>query len=231
MSAPDRFSPFSFASPIRPAGKAWLLTFTDLVCLLLTFFVMLYAMSEPDPARYKALAAGVPGAKPEQDGDERPEAAFSAASLDRGKAIDLGYLGRVFESQMARNPELADMTVRRVDGTLILSMPSDLLFAPGEAALSEGGRRALFIMGGVAANIGNAMDVVGHADASPAGQRWASNWELSLARARSVADALHQAGYLRDIAVRGHGDGQSGGEVSAAARRVDLVVREHGVTP
>lgn len=230
MAAPS--SPLlRFASPQTPAGKAWLVTFSDLICLLLTFFVMLYAMSEPDPARYKALAAGAPGARPEQTGEERPEAAFSAASLDRGKAIDIGYLGRVFESQMAKNPELADIRIDRVDGTLILSLPADLLFASGEATLSEGGKRALFVMGGVAANIGNAMDVVGHADASPVTHRYPSNWELSLARAQTVADTLRQSGYLREITVRGHGDGQSGGRVDPSARRVDLVVREHGATP
>lgn len=221
----------SFATPQTPAGKAWLVTFSDLICLLLTFFVMLYAMSEPDPARYRALAAGAPGAKLEQVGEERPEAAFSAASVDRGKAIDIGYLGRVFESQMAKNPELADIRIARVDETLILSLPTDLLFAPGEATLSEGGKRALFVMGGVAANIGNAVDVVGHADASPVTHRYPSNWELSLARAQTVADMLHQAGYLKEITVRGHGDGQSGGRIDPTARRVDLVVREHGVSP
>lgn len=231
MPAPGPASPFSFASPATPSGKAWLVTFSDLICLLLTFFVMLYAMSEPDPARYQALAAGVPGADPAQTGEARPEAAFSAAGLDRGKAIDLGYLGRVFESQMSANPELSDMRINRVDGVLVLSMPADLLFAPGDATLSEGGKRVLFLMGGVAANIGNAMDVVGHADASPAGRRWVGNWELSLARAQAVADALREAGYLRDITVRGQGDGQAGGQVKAEARRVDLVVREHGVTP
>lgn len=230
MAAPSSHL-LRFASPQTPAGKAWLVTFSDLICLLLTFFVMLYAMSEPDPARYKALAAGAPGARPEQAGEERPEAAFSAASLDRGKAIDIGYLGRVFESQMAKNPELADIRIDRVDGTLILSLPADLLFASGEATLSEGGKRALFVMGGVAANIGNAMDVVGHADASPVTHRYPSNWELSLARAQTVADTLRQSGYLREITVRGHGDGQSGGRVDPSARRVDLVVREHGATP
>lgn len=231
MAAPVRSVVLSFAAPDTPAGKAWLVTFTDLICLLLTFFVMLYAMSEPDPARFKAMAAGVPGATPEQAGEQRPETAFSAASLDRAKAIDLGYLGRVFESQMARNPELADMRIDRVEGVLTLSLPADLLFTPGDATLSEGGKRALFVMGGVAANIGNAMDVVGHADAAPAGGRWASNWELSLARAQTVANALRDAGYLRDITVRGHGDGQAGGRVDPLARRVDLVVREHAVTP
>jgi len=231
MARPGLHPMFGFADRQTPAGKAWLLTFTDLICLLLTFFVMLYAMSEPDPARYKALAAGVPGARPQQEGDQRPETSFSAASLDRGKAIDLGYLGRIFESQMAANPELADVRIQRIDGNLVLSMPGDLLFAPGDANLSAEGRRALFIMGGVAANIGNAVDVVGHADASPTTRNWASNWELSLARAQSVADALREAGYLRDITIRGHGDGQAQGRVDAEARRVDLVVREHGVTP
>lgn len=231
MSSKPHASLFSFASPATPAGKAWLVTFSDLICLLLTFFVMLYAMSEPDQARYKALVSGVPGAKPEQAGQARPESAFSAASLDRTKSIDLGYLGRVFESQVARDPALVDVRISRVDSTLVLSLPSDLLFAPDDATLSEEGRRALFVMGGVAANIGNNVDVVGHADAAPAGRNWPSNWELSLARAQAVADALHEVGYLRDITVRGYGDGQSGGEITAAARRVDLVVRDYGVTP
>ncbi|MBM3513052.1 MAG: hypothetical protein FJX59_04985, partial [Alphaproteobacteria bacterium] len=35
---------------------SWLLTFVDLVLLLLTFFTMLFAVSRPDPARYPAVA-------------------------------------------------------------------------------------------------------------------------------------------------------------------------------
>lgn len=230
MSGRDQRSVLRMVVPATAAGKAWLVTFTDLVCLMLTFFVMLFAMADPDPPRYRALLSGIPGADPTQLGDQRPEAALSALTLERGKAIDLGYLGRVFESQMRANPELADVRIARIDGSLTLSVPSDLLFSPGDATLSAAGRQALFVLGGVAANIGNAVDVVGYADATPAGRQWPSNWELSLARAQTVAQSLRDAGYLRDITVRGHGDGRaSASGPDAAGRRVDLVVREHGV--
>lgn len=219
------------------AGKAWLITFTDLVCLMLTFFVMLYAMSDPDPARFKALAEGIPGqSAPRAEGVERPQAAFTVEGLDRGRTIDLGYLGRVFESQMVGKPELVDVRLARRGDSLVVSLPGDLLFRPGSAELSPQGERALFLLGGVAGNIGNALDVVGHADPTPTGTQWPSNWELSLARAQAVADSLRRAGYQREVVVRGHGDGRfaevapSAGEAERRqlARRVDLVVREHG---
>ncbi|MFM2044985.1 MAG: putative chemotaxis MotB protein [Pseudomonadota bacterium] len=217
-------------------GRAWLVTFTDLICLLLTFFVMLFAMSKPDPQRYAAFVDGVPGVLPAQDpGQEVPRASLAAESLDRERAIDLGYLGRVFESQLSRHPELADIRLSRLDDRLTIAVPGDLLFAPGAAELSPGGRRALFLLGGVAANVGNALDVVGHADPTPPGSAWVSNWDLSLARAATVAQSLRAAGYARPIGIRGQGDSRFDtvapwlplAERQALARRVDLVVREH----
>lgn len=219
------------------SGRAWLVSFTDLVCLMLTFFVMLYAMSDPADPRYRALAGGLHGDRAVRaDGQAAPQAAFNVDGLNREKAIDLGYLGRVFETQMADHPELAQVLITRRDGRLVLALPADLLFAPGDAALSPAGRKALFVLGGVAGNIGNALEVVGHTDPRPAGSRWPSNWELSLARAQAVADALHGAGYLRAITVRGQADAQFPetapflpvAERMRLARRVDVIVAEHG---
>lgn len=218
------------------AGRAWLVTFTDLICLLLAFFVMLYAMSEPDPVRYAAFAQSLPGtAAPRADGAEAPRAALTADGLAREYAIDLGYLGRVFESQLSAQADLARIRLTRHEDALVLALPSDLIFAPGGTDLSPAGKRALFVLGGVAANLKNAVDVVGHADPTPAGSAWPSNWELSLARAQVVAQGLKQAGYQRDITVRGQGDGRFAdvapwlpqADRLALARRVDLIVRDH----
>lgn len=220
-----------------PAGRAWLVTFTDMVCLMLAFFVMLFAMSEPEPRTFQALAAGLSGsAPPRQDGAEPPLAAFTAEGLENDGPIDLGYLGRVIEAQSRRYPELAQVVVTRRQDDLVLALPSDLLFAPGSAALSPAGEQALFVLGGVARNIGNAVEVVGHTDPTSITRDYPSNWELSLDRARSVAAGLRRAGYLRDITVRGQADGRFA-EVAPwrpevdrmrLARRVDVVVRGYG---
>lgn len=216
-----------------PAGRAWLLTFCDLICLLLTFFVMLYAMRDPDPHRFRSLGPVVPAAvQPSGVGAEPPDAAFAIERLERGRVVDLDYLGRVVEAQIRRTPDLAAVRVQRRPEGLVLSLPADLLFDPGAAELSGEGAAVLGLLGRVAGTVGNALDVVGHADPTPAGSRWISNWELSLARAASVAALLRQAGYERDITLRGHGDGQAGPAADAAAmalaRRVDLIVRAHG---
>jgi chemotaxis protein MotB len=228
------FSPLKlFPNPATTEGKAWLVTFTDLICLMLTFFVMLYSMSEPDPARYQKALGVVPGDSQGGMGAKQPSAAFTAESMDREKAADLGYLRRVFENLLPGNPALADLRMWREPGGLVLSLPGDLLFAPGQADLAGAGREAIFVMAGVAGNLGNALEVVGHADATPSGSHWPSNWELSLARAQAVADALRAAGYLRPITTRGHGDARAaevgvGADQNALARRVELVVRDHG---
>lgn len=234
MNGPKPWSPLRLLPAAdSESGRAWLVTFTDLICLLLTFFVMLYAMSEPDPARYRELVSALPGISEQGGGEQQPGAAMTALPLERGRAVDLGYLGRVYENLLLDNPELSQVTITRGDEGLVLGLPADLLFAPGDATLSDAGRQAMFVMGGVAANIGNAVDVVGHADPTPSGSRWPSNWELSLARAQAVAAALREAGYLRAVTVRGHGAGQvptgeAGPDAYARARRVELVVREHG---
>ncbi len=220
-----------------PAGRAWLVTFTDLVCLMLTFFVLLYAMSEPDPRTFQALASGLSGSAPaREDGREQPLTAFTAEGLDQEKAIDLGYLGRVFEAQMRTSPMLAEAVITRRDDDLVLALPSDLLFEPGSAALSQAGEQALFVLGGVARNIGNALEVVGHTDPTPITAAYPSNWELSLARAQAVAASLRRAGYLRDVTVRGQADGRFAEvapwrpeeERMRLARRVDVVIRAFG---
>lgn len=221
-----------------PAGKAWLVTFTDLVCLMLTFFVMLFAMSEPDTTRLKAMAGG--GDAPlRRDGAEQPLQPLSAEGADKAKAIDLGYLGRVLDEQMRGDPALAGVVVARRDRDLVLVMPADLLFAPGSAEIAEAGRDVLFALGGVVRNLGNAVEVVGFGDpAEPVGAV-KSTWELSLSRAGAVAASLRAAGYLRDMTIRGHADGRNmagAADIDAGsvedqarfARRVDVVIRDFG---
>ncbi|HYC02412.1 MAG TPA: flagellar motor protein MotB [Azospirillaceae bacterium] len=224
--------------PARTRDQAWLLTFTDLVCLMLTFFVMLYAMAEPDKRSLQALVQTIGG---DRSPTGKPEtapagAALNIAGIDRGQAIDLGYLGRVLEAQVRAYPELSGILLTRRDDTLVAALPAETLFEPGSDRVTAEGRAALFALGGVVANIGNAVETVGHTDPTPiATPGFPSNWELSLARARAVAAALRAAGYPRDITVRGQADGAyaevpawlPAAERQRAARRVDIVIRDH----
>lgn len=211
-----------------PGGRIWLISFTDFVCMTLAFFVMLYGMTDPNTQRVQALrtALGLPVPPP------------GNANLDRGQAADLGYLARVLETQLAADPALAGITLGRDGDQLVATLPTQVLFTPGSADISDGGRAVLFALGGLIANLRNAVDVVGHADPMPVAAGagpYASNWELALARGRAVAAALRQAGYAPAITVRGQADPYEGATGTAddqdrrARRRVDVVIRTHGV--
>jgi len=90
----------------------------------------------------------------------------------------------------------------------------------------------MFTLGAMFANVGNSIAVNGHTDpAPPSGEAFASNWELSVARAASVANAIRRGGYDEQIVTFGHAATQydllpalSEADKKRLARRVDIVV-------
>ena len=90
----------------------------------------------------------------------------------------------------------------------------------------------MFNLGGVLRNIGNQIGINGHTDpVLPTGGAYASNWELSMARAAAVANALRRSGYAEDIIAFGFADSRFSqlpdlptDQRHALGRRVDIVV-------
>jgi len=92
---------------------------------------------------------------------------------------------------------------------------------------------AVFVLGGVFRNIGNAIQVNGHTDPAPPdpARGYETNWELSMARAAAVANAFRQVGYEDAITAFGYADSRyetlpdvPEPERRRLARRVDVIV-------
>jgi len=103
--------------------------------------------------------------------------------------------------------DAGQMRIELRDGRMILQLPNDVLFDSGQAAVKTDGQRALGQVGGVLKTLtGRKFQVAGHTDNVPIDRaRFASNWELSTARAVAVvhilvtqgvpSEALSAAGY------------------------------------
>lgn len=224
------------APPREERGtRVWLITFTDLVALMLAFFVMLFAMSNVKVNEWKSVIDSLSQTlRPSQEKTVKaPTSDFNIGTIFRRRAINLDYLASVLKEAVAGNEQLSSSRMVRLDDRLIITFPGDLLFQPGQAAITESGLKALFVLGGVLSNIGNRIGVNGHSDPSPpAGGGYASNWELSTARAASVANALRESGYTDDIIAFGYGDSRfeqlgdlPASERAAMAGRVEIVIR------
>lgn len=217
-------------------GPTWLVTFVDLISLLLAFFVLLFSMSSLSAPDWQAFTAALNKDKIEKPLETKAEAPTPiAADPDRpGRGVDVGYLRRILETGMAREPNLALAVLREEGGKLILGLPGDLFFAPGAATVVAAGQAGLFALAETLSNLDNRIDLIGHTDPEPLSGRgrFRSNWELSLARAAAVADVLAQSGYRKPITVRGVAETQFADiepalppdARKARARRVDLVI-------
>lgn len=217
-----------------PPSRGWLVIFTDLVSLMLTFFVLLFSMSNLQIDRWQQMIDTLSQTlNPAQEKTTvAVTAKYNIASLFRRRAVNLDYLGAVLEDAVAEDPVLRRSGIVRLEDRLVITLPGELMFDTGRAVLSEDGRQTLFVIGGVLRNIGNQIGVNGHTDpAPPAGDSYKSNWELSLARAVAVSNALKRVGYTDDIIAYGYADSRYGElpdlpepERLSLARRIDIVV-------
>ena len=218
------------------SAGAWMVTFTDLVALLLTFFVMIFAMSHVKTADWSSLTESLRRHLNSVAGQTvaSPSLRMDVPSPDRQPGADLDYLAELLAGHLSEAPALADARLRRGEDRLFVSLPADLLFTAGDFTLTPQAADAVFELGGVLRNMPNALAVVGHADPRKPDSSYPSNWELSLLRAQSVAAALRAGGVDGRIRARGQGDSRFAelpptggqGERFALARRVDLVIHE-----
>ena len=221
----------------RQTRNIWLVTFADVIALLLAFFVMLFSMSTIKTETWNVIISQISSSKvPKKQEKPRPQETKNVATVKLNEALSLHYLANVLEEHLSGDPLLNEAAVHRLDGLVVVSLPSDAMFDVGSVALTDGARDALFSLGGIVATIGNRIDVRGHTDPARASDvRFDSKWSVSLARAAAVANELRRTGYPRQIPIYGladtrfeHLDEQIPEPArQALSRRVDVVVRPH----
>ena len=117
------------------------------------------------------------------------------------------------EEEMRTALQSKDITISQLQGKLTVNILDHVLFDSGEGALKTEGQEVLRRLAAVlAAHTNRALHVIGHTDNVPirasARSRFASNWELSTARATAAVRFLHeQAGVNpKQLGALGYGE-------------------------
>ncbi|MBB4287031.1 OmpA/MotB family protein [Roseospira goensis] len=217
------------------SSTAWMVTFSDLVVLMLAFFVLMFSMSSFKIEAFERLSASLTETfNPHRVVDDASDGpAVGVEGLVRPPGQGLGYLASVLETTFADDPRFAGTLVQWLDDRLVVLLPADLLFDPGQAAVAATARPVVAELGALLANLRNRIAVAGHTGPEAPGpdSPFANTWELSLARAAAVANGLRGAGYAAPLEVWGHADTRQGALAEVAeserarlARRVDIVI-------
>ena len=231
-------SPLASVPSSNRAGtpSTWLVTFTDLVALMITFFVLLFSMSQVEERKWQNLTNAL---SKKADLVREVTVALPTEQLDidvveTEPGADLDYLASVLRRHMADDPLLAEGYVERRADRLIVSLPVDLRFANGNRGLSADATEAIRALGGLLANISNRIEVDGHARPGATAEGFDSPWSLSVARAMRVGVLLSESGYQNRIVVRGLGAARYGmlspdlteAQRRVLGRRIDIVIHE-----
>jgi chemotaxis protein MotB len=173
---------FSNPPPKKEDQEDWLMSYADMITLLLAFFVMIISMSHLDPVRYEEVQGGIAKdiGKHEQTQPLQQLKTDMAAAM-RGIKIDA-----------------TQVSIGSDDRGLVLDLDAGTFFDPASATLKDDFLPAL---AQIAATLDSEkysafqIEVQGHTDDQPVSTpSFASNWELSAARATVVVRKLIQDG-------------------------------------
>lgn len=220
----------------------WLLTYADMITLLLALFIVMYSMSKIDSGKFsdvtQALADQLRGGatifQKTLDGDQ---AAQQEMDQQRLRFLEQKILQRIHNANLQRNTPIGITTVVDQRG-LVIHIKESTLFDPGSDKLKAEAIVPLDLIADQLRNINNAIRIEGHTDNMPINTaKFPSNWELSTARAISVVRYLVEKHNLspQQLSALGFGEfrpiaDNSTDQGRAANRRVDIVVLSQSET-
>ncbi|WP_051384437.1 OmpA/MotB family protein [Nitratidesulfovibrio termitidis] len=155
--------------------QPWLLTYSDLVTLLLTFFVLLLSMSSMNRVTLSRIgshfgeageqAAGVTGTVPERIRLLEPLLARPAQVYAHQREIkELLFPGAELPPGIDRSTLDKNLRILEHPEGVVLALSDDLLFAPGQWQLREASRPLLGMLAEVLEYVIADVAIAGHSD-------------------------------------------------------------------
>lgn len=187
---------------VSAGAPQWIVTFADLMSLLLTFFVLLLSFSSTQVAKFEAVAGSLKdalGMRSALNLSDQPERRELIEALGNQRAEQDPSTSARLEQELQKLLAELDGQGRGI-ATLTgegfaLNISGDLMFASGEAALSPEAIQVLDRIANYVQQSDRPLDVIGHTDNIPISTPvFPSNWELSAARAGAGVRYLTERG-------------------------------------
>jgi chemotaxis protein MotB len=228
--------------------ERWLVSYADFITLLFAFFVVMYSVSAVNEGKFRTVSESIkaalhPIASREASalafnvGQNRP--ALVAPNIPGTKEVAIRRLREFVKSMQAMSQFALIHMLERLDGSVVITIPDQVLFNSGEASIKP---EALPFLQGLAQamlELGRQVRVEGHTDNVPIHTvQFPSNWELSATRAVIVVRVLHELYGVpaTHLAALGYAESRPltanlTPEQRAQNRRVEVIILEDRVPP
>lgn len=220
--------------------NGWMDTYADTITLLLTFFILLYSISAVDSEKLKqlnhALQSSLKGNTEVSEVKDIKDLEVKTKDPESGNT-EYEDLAKKLNNTIEKNGLTEVIKLRKEDRGIVLQLDETILFEPGKADLKENNKEVLETITTIINEHDNDVLIEGHTDNVPMNNKeFASNWELSAARALSaVTYFVHdkQIDPMR-FSVKGYGEYKplvpnDTPENRAINRRIDILMVEQKV--
>ena len=223
--------------------ERWLITYSDLITLLLAFFIMMYTFSKQDAQKYQEVS-------------HQLKAIFSGHSIIPGGTGSLttpGFSGVVRTGTMSAEEVARELenevkamaastghnqkiSVFRDERGVVIRIMDKAFFDEGKAELRETAKAALVKIVPIMVNSNRPIRIEGHTDDVPIRtNEFRSNWELSVRRATEVVRYLIETHNFppQKISASGYAEYQPVApndtlEHRASNRRIEIILIQPG---
>src|SRR5918911_1613590 len=200
-------------------AERWLLTYADLITLLMVFFVVLYSMSSSDATKFKKISAALSQAFNVDVLQGQSASGISDGSAQIASPIDdliqnnevpqVQRLQTKIQAAIEGSSQSPDVSVGTDKEGVVIRLSGSYLFDSGRAELKP---NSLGVLDAVASELRlmpNDIRVDGHTDATPIeSPRYPTNWELSAARALAVTRYFSETDGIRSDRLMAAGFGE-----------------------
>ncbi|MDH5229005.1 MAG: OmpA family protein [Gammaproteobacteria bacterium] len=208
----DTDFPYNRFEHKRSNQAAWVITFADMMALLLTFFIVMHSFSSLNLQKYKAVSEAMQGVFGVQQQMAQED---NKTEIKRDGKTDI----EITESESELFSQLKELLkseqqhglvqIHKNGNQIVLRFPERVAFASGSDVLrDEFSPIVKKVVDILQASTGLIL-VSGHTDDKPIHtERFRSNWELSAARAVSVIHSLLKNSELSSerVIAQGYGD-------------------------
>ncbi len=226
-------------------SERWLLTYADMITLLMVLFIVLFAMSTVNIKKFNSFKSGLavfsptspsashPSVLPGNQGLLKDPSLITHSILPQTSVMNLQQISSLIKSSLISQHLNQDVNLHIAHRGLVIRMLTDkVFFKVDSATLQPQGQQVVNGLGKILAKLPNNIAVEGYTDNQPIiGGPFSSNWELSAVRAVTVLHHLvHSDGIppqkIHAVAYGSQKPRYSNTTASGRAknRRVDVVI-------
>lgn len=196
----------------------WVISYADLVTLLLALFLVMYAVSNVE----------------HKNNLQTQTQNTTIGEVKQTKFVEMPELQKELLKEFKNDN---DVLLLKDSRGLIIRLKDDILFGSAEAQLQPNATEALNKIIDILSKIDNPVIIEGHTDSFPIkSAKYSSNWELSTARATSVIDYLVKSKRInpKRLSAVGYGEYAPVAENTSNSgriknRRVDIIILENNI--